>query len=569
MRIALCQINTTVGDFEGNLRRVIECLEKARDAGAGLAVFPELTLTGYPPRDLLERPSFVAGCRRALDELTRATRAFGEMGVVVGAVSRNTHTGKPLFNEAVLLAGGRSIFTHRKTLLPGYDVFDEERYFEPAPVVAPCSFGGLKIGLTICEDAWNDERYRPGRRYRTNPLEPLVGAGARILLNISASPFSTGKGRVRSEMLCDVARRHRLPVVMVNLVGGNDSLIFDGRSLIVAEDGEPVVQAAAFAEDFVVVEVPAIHRGSAVPANGAGEPVPPVPAPLDEMEEIRRALVLGLRDYVRKCGFSRVVLGLSGGIDSAVTAALAVEALGPGNVLGAWMPGRYTSDLSRREAFRVAENLGIPCKEIPIDGIYGTYLADLAPGLEGLPGDSTEENIQARIRGNILMALSNRFGHLVLSTGNKSEIAVGYCTLYGDMCGGLCVISDLYKTEVYRLAAHLNREREVIPEETIRRAPSAELKPDQRDQDTLPPYELLDAILRLYVDEGLDPEAIAARGLDAATVSDVVRRVDASEYKRQQAAPGLRVSWKAFGTGRRIPIARKIPPGRTPGRPAT
>lgn len=552
MRVALCQINTTIGDFEGNSQRVIDFSRRAREAGAELAVFPELTLTGYPPRDLLERKSFVDRCGWALERVRTATVELSPMGVIVGAISPNTETGKPLFNEAHLLAGGKTISVHRKTLLPNYDVFDEERYFEPATSVVISRLAGRNLGITICEDIWNDKEFWSRRRYRKNPIRSVGDGGASLLVNISASPYSWSKGRLRNEMLSEVARDHSLPVIYVNLVGGNDSLVFDGRSLAVAADGTLLAVGAPFEEDLLIVDVPR-----------AGEPATPHPEAAgrlghEEMEGIHRALVLGLRDYARKCGFTKAVLGLSGGIDSAVTATLAADALGPENVMGTFMPTRFTTELSRREAQLAAQNLGIHYREIPIDRIFEAYLDGLVEGLEGLPGDHTEENIQARIRGNVLMALSNRFGHLVLSTGNKSEVAVGYCTLYGDMSGGLSVISDLYKTEVYRLAEYLNRSGERIPPGTLHRPPTAELRHGQKDQDTLPPYEVLDRILRLYIDENRDLEDIVTAGHDVRVAADVIRRVEISEYKRQQAAPGLRVSWKAFGMGRRYPIARRI-----------
>lgn len=562
MRVALCQINTTIGDFEGNRIRILEWAHRARDEGAELAVFPEMTLTGYPPRDLLERHEFVDDSQRALARLVADTAGLGEMALVVGAVGHNPEAGRPLYNEAHVLRRGQTVSVHRKTLLPNYDVFDEDRYFEPAPRVEISRLDGRSIGVTICEDIWNDKQIWSGRRYRANPVDALVEDGARLLVNVSASPYSFAKDRVRFEMLQQIAADHRTPVVYVNLVGGNDSLIFDGSSLAVAADGTLLAAGLPFEEDLLVIDVPA-PDGTARPRADAMERLYQ-----DEMSGIHQALTLGLRDYARKCGFRSVVLGLSGGIDSAVTATLAVDALGPENVVGAFMPTRYTSQLSRDEAFGLAANLGIAITEVPIDPILDAYLHGLADPLRGLPGDATEENVQARIRGTILMAMSNRFGHLLLSTGNKSEIAVGYCTLYGDMAGGLAVISDLYKTEVYRLAEHLNRGGTRIPPGTIRRAPSAELKPDQRDQDTLPPYETLDAILRLYIDENLDASGILDRGYDPAVVRDVVRRIEVNEYKRQQAAPGLRVSWKAFGMGRRYPIARKISTVTTDGHSA-
>jgi NAD+ synthase (glutamine-hydrolysing) len=552
LRVALCQINATIADFEGNRRKIADCAAKAAEQGADLAVFPELTVTGYPPRDLLERPDFLARADETLKLIVEDSRQWPNLALVLGALSPNPDAGKPLFNEAWVVKGGRVLSIHRKALLPNYDVFDEDRYFEPAPAIALSHAGGEPLGVTICEDIWNDKHFWSGRRYRSNPIQSIADGGAKLLVNLSASPYSWGKGRLRHDLLRQIAVDHGFPIVYVNLVGGNDSLVFDGRSLAVAADGTLLAVGASFEEDLLVVDIP-----------GAGEPATPNADAADrlnieEMEGVHGALVLGLRDYARKCGFKSVVLGLSGGIDSAVTAVLAVDALGRENVFGAFMPTRYTSALSREQARLLADNLGITMKDIPIDGIFQAYLDDLAAGLDGLPGDATEENIQARIRGNVLMALSNRFGHLLLSTGNKSEIAVGYCTLYGDMAGGLCVISDLYKTEVYRLAEHLNRHEERIPQGTISRPPSAELKPNQTDQDSLPPYEVLDDILRRYIDENEDEDAIVDGGFDRKTVRDVIRRLEVSEYKRQQAAPGLRVSWKAFGMGRRYPIARKI-----------
>lgn len=555
MRTALCQINTTVGDFDGNRDRILAAAARAHDAGARLAVFPEMTLTGYPPRDLLERRGFSHRCQRTLGEVVAASSRWPGLTLLVGGISANLTLGKPLYNEAWLIEDGAIRSTHRKTLLPNYDVFDEERYFEPAESFVPGVVGDRRIGVTICEDIWNDKDQWTEGRYRVNPVEELAGQGVDMLVNMSASPFSWGKGHLRAEMLSAVARDNGLPVVYVNQVGGNDSLIFDGRSLLFGPDGTLLAVGEPFAEDLLIVDVPS--RGEKV--VGPNDLEPRLGGREDEeMSEIHAALVLGLRDYTRKCGFRRAVIGLSGGIDSAVTATLAADALGPENVLGVYMPTRFSSELSRVEAQQVAANLGIQFKVVPIDPIFDAYLRELAVPLEGLPGNTTEENIQARIRGNVVMAMSNRFGHLVLSTGNKSEIAVGYCTLYGDMCGGLCVISDLYKTEVYRLARHLNTRSIRIPEGTIRRPPSAELKAGQTDQDTLPPYELLDAVLRRFVDDNFSPDVLVAEGFDAAMVADVVRRIEINEYKRQQAALGLRVSWKAFGMGRRYPIARAM-----------
>ena len=547
--IAVAQLNLTVGDLVGNADHIIAALDDARAAGAQLLLTPELALSGYPPEDLLLRPDFYRACAREVERIAAAAR-----GVTV-VLGHPVEDGGERYNAASVLRDGAVLTRYHKSLLPNYEVFDEERYFEPAAAVLPAAYAGVKLGVTVCEDIWNDKQVWTGGRYRVNPIRDLAREGVELLLNLSASPFSWGKGELRYDLLAGVARDNALPIIYVNQVGGNDSLIFDGRSLAIAADGTLLGAGAAFEEDLLIVDVPL--RGEKVVGD------PEAQARLggredDDLGEIHRALVLGLRDYTRKCGFRQAVIGLSGGIDSAVTAVLAADALGPENVLGVFMPTRFTSELSRVEAAQLAANLGIGFKVVPIDTMFQAYLNDLAAPLEGLPGNATEENIQARIRGNVLMAISNRFGHLLLSTGNKSEIAVGYCTLYGDMCGGLCVISDLYKTEVYRLARHFNERTIRIPEGTSRRPPSAELKPDQKDQDTLPPYEMLDAVLRRYVDENMSPDAIVESGFDEGLVRGVVRRIETNEYKRQQAALGLRVSWKAFGMGRRYPIARKI-----------
>ena len=544
MKIALAQLNTTVGDFAGNVRLIREAYQRGVAAGADLVLTPELALTGYPPRDLLLRPSFVARNLAALDELAAAT---GDTGLVVGFVGENrAGPGREATNSAALLHAGRVFAVRHKTLLPSYDVFDEDRYFEPAAENPPVEFKGVRLGLTICEDLWNDEAFWADRRYRRNPAAELAAAGAELLLNISASPWHLGKNRVRHAMLEALARHHRLPLVYCNSVGGNDELIFDGVSLGIDAAGRLLARGAAFAEDFVLVDT-----GAPV-ADG----LPPLDLP-DE-EKLHRALVLGLRDYLRKCGIRSVVLGLSGGIDSALTAALAVAALGPEQVHGVALPSRYSSPGSLADAEALARNLGIRYDVIPIERGFEALKTELAPLFAGRPEDVTEENIQARLRGVILMALSNKFGSLLLTTGNKSELAVGYCTLYGDMCGGLAVINDVPKTMVYRLARWINRERELIPENSITKPPSAELRPDQKDQDSLPPYEVLDAILEAYVVECRSVEEILAAGFDEAHVRRVVRLIDLSEYKRRQAAPGLKVTSKAFGVGRRIPIAQRF-----------
>ncbi|MBI5367708.1 MAG: NAD+ synthase [Planctomycetes bacterium] len=547
MRIALAQLNQTVGDLEGNAARIRAAAERARAARADLLVTPELSLAGYPPRDLLLRDGFVDACRRALEALAAAADGIA---LVVGFPERNAHgEGRPLWNAAALLADRRIAAVARKSLLPTYDVFDEDRYFEPSPEVAVHPVAGRTLGLSICEDIWNDHEYWSRRRYPGDPIERQVNAGAEILVNLSASPFHLGKQALRESMLANTARKHRRPVVYVNLVGGNDDLVFDGRSYVFDAAGRLLDQAAAFAEDLRVVDL-----------DPAAPPAPPPPGgfpPPDGIAAAEQALVLGIRDYAAKCRFGCAVIGLSGGIDSALTAALAVRALGPANVRGVAMPSRFSSDHSLADARALAQNLRIPFDVVPIERVHAAYLETLAPVFAGRAPDVTEENLQARIRGALLMALSNKFSALLLSTGNKSELACGYCTLYGDMCGGLDVLADVPKTLVYRLAEHANREGEVIPRNSIRKPPSAELKPNQTDQDTLPPYDLLDRILQLYVEEERGVEEIVARGFDRAVVIDVARRVDVNEFKRRQAPPGIRVTSRAFGAGRRMPIAQR------------
>ncbi|MCP5521445.1 MAG: NAD+ synthase [Verrucomicrobiales bacterium] len=541
MKIALAQINTTVGDFDGNRRLILEALQRGADAGANLVMTPELAVTGYPPRDLLNRPSFVARNLEILAELAAAT---GETALAVGYVGQNrTGPGRDATNSVALLHRGERVATREKSLLPSYDVFDEDRYFEPATTNAPVEFGGVKLGLTICEDLWNDEGFWTDRRYRRNPAAELVAAGADLLLNLSASPWHLGKNRVRHAMLGTLARRSGIPLLYCNSVGGNDELVFDGASLAFDGSGGLIARGGAFVEDLLVVDTN---------ATGIAEPLE-----LEDEEKLYRALVLGLRDYLHKCGFKSAVLGLSGGIDSALTAALAVAALGSENVHGVALPSRYSSAGSLADAEALARNLGIRYDVIPIEPSFQAMKSGVAPLFGDRPEDLTEENIQARLRGVILMALSNKFGSLVLTTGNKSELAVGYCTLYGDMCGGLAVINDVPKTMVYRLARWINRERELIPESSITKPPSAELRPDQKDQDSLPPYEVLDSILDAYVVECRPVAEILAAGFDPEHVQRVVRLIDLSEYKRRQAAPGLKVTSKAFGVGRRIPIAQR------------
>lgn len=541
MKVALAQINTTVGDLAGNEARILAAYRQGAEAGAELVVAPELAVTGYPPRDLLLRRSFVDENLRVLERLAAVT---GRTGLLVGFVGRSeARPGRALANSAALLQRGKILAMRSKTLLPTYDVFDEDRYFEPATSNLPVEFNGRQIGLTVCEDVWNDEDFWDERRYRRNPATELAQAGAEILFNVSASPWHLGKHRVRREMLASLAVKTRCPVIYCNLVGGNDELVFDGASVVFNRYGKLAALGRSFAEDFLVLDTETAQLAQ----------VPDLP---DE-EKIFRALVLGLRDYVRKCGFQSVVLGLSGGIDSALTAVIAAEALGRENVRGVSLPSQFSSPGSLEDARVLAANLGIPYDVVPIQPMFEASKAQLQPLFAGRPEDVTEENIQARLRGVVLMALSNKLGALLLTTGNKSEMAVGYCTLYGDMCGGLAVIADLPKTMVYRLSRWINREREIIPQASITKAPSAELRPNQTDQDSLPPYDVLDAILEAYVVENLAPAEIVQRGFEEATVKRVIRLIVSSEYKRRQAAPGLKVTTKAFGIGRRIPIAQR------------
>lgn len=542
MRIALAQINTTVGDLQGNAARIESAVRHAAGDRADLVVFPELAITGYPPRDLLSKPGFV---RRNL-EVLESLAARLPVPALVGHVARAAaQPGRELANAASLLGDGRILATRSKSLLPTYDVFDEDRYFEPAEVNQPVPFRGRKLGVTICEDLWNDEDFWPLRRYRRNPASELVDAGADLLLNLSASPWHLGKDRTRRAMLSGLVRKHRCPLLYCNLVGGNDELVFDGGSLVFDSDGTLRASGASFAEDMVWFDDRACGAGAVETS-----------VPLDDLRMVYQALVLGLRDYLHKCRFTSAVLGLSGGIDSALVACLAAEALGPENVLGVSLPSPFSSQGSLDDARSLAQNLGIRYQTIPIHEGFQALKKSLAPMFEGLPEDTTEENLQARLRGLLLMGLSNKFGSLLLTTGNKSELAVGYCTLYGDMCGGLAVISDVPKTLVYELARWINRSREVIPSASISKPPSAELRPNQTDQDSLPPYEILDAILEAYVVHGRAGSEIAASGFAPDVVDRVTRLIDLSEYKRRQAAPGLKVTTKAFGVGRRFPIAQ-------------
>jgi NAD+ synthase (glutamine-hydrolysing) len=547
MKIALAQINSTVGDLCGNAKRILEFTRRAADLGAVAAVFPELSLTGYPPRDLLEKESFLDRTEQHLERLAIDAAPLG-VSIVCGTVTRTgLSEGLPIYNSAAVLQGGRIVFRQHKMLLPTYDVFDEARYFQPATKQSPLALGDAVSALTICEDIWNDKQYWERRRYSRDPVEELASAGARLLVSINASPYHMGKRAQRAEIFAATARHFRVPVVYVNQVGGNDQLLFDGTSFAMNPAGELIACAASFEEDLVVVDT----------ASLTGDRHDSCP---EECEAVYHALAMGTRDYIRKCGFERVIVGLSGGIDSALTAAIAVDAVGKENVIGVGMPGPYSSEHSVSDARGLARNLGIRFELIPIKNQYNAFLGVLEPLFDGGPLGVTEENLQSRLRGVTLMALSNKWGALVLTTGNKSELAVGYCTLYGDMCGGLAVISDVPKTLVYSLARVANKHHaNAIPENTFTKPPSAELRPDQKDTDSLPPYEILDQILRLYIENNEAPGRIAEElQLQESLVRDIVNKVDRNEYKRQQAAPGLKVTTKAFGIGRRFPIAQRF-----------
>jgi NAD+ synthase (glutamine-hydrolysing) len=543
VKIALGQINPTVGDFAGNAAKIIEFSRRAQADGAGLILFPELSVCGYPPRDLVERASFVQHNRESVEHIAAETRGIA---VICGLVTpAQAQTGKSVMNSAALLKDGRVAFLQSKMLLPTYDVFDEMRNFAPAKSQLLFPFCGKQMALTICEDAWNDKHFWNKRLYTFDPVEALVHAGGNFLLNISASPFWLGKRELRRDMLATIARSYKVPVAMVNQVGGNDSLVFDGSSLVLNPAGEIIAQGKSFEEDIIYFNSDQLTGEMHLQIEG-------------EEASAYSALVLGTRDYVRKCGFHQVIVGLSGGIDSALTAAIATDALGAENVIGVGMPGPYSSTGSIDDARSLAQNLGIRFELLCIGDIFESYKKTLAKTFAGRKEDETEENIQSRARGTLLMALSNKFGAIVLSTGNKSELGVGYCTLYGDMAGGLAIISDVPKTMVYRLSHYVNSRSPVIPQASLEKPPSAELRPGQMDSDTLPPYEILDAILEDYVEESHTADQIAAdRGFDVSLVRRVIRMVERSEYKRQQAAPGLKISAKAFGYGRRFPIAAK------------
>ncbi|HEY7302533.1 MAG TPA: NAD+ synthase [Bryobacteraceae bacterium] len=552
MRIALAQINNTVGDLGTNATKILDFSRRAERAGAEMVAFPELALTGYPPRDLVEKRSFLDRTAEALDTIAHESAAL-DIALIVGYAARAPEgLAIRAQNAAAVIEKGNIVFRQRKMLLPTYDVFDEARYFQPAASQDLCTIRGTKVAIAICEDAWNDKQFWERRRYARDPIEELVHKGAEMIVSINASPWNIGKRKLREDIFRSIVRRFDLPAVYVHMVGGNDQLVFDGSSFAMTACGELRAQAKSFAEDLIVFDsktgIGDDHANRLVGDEAAFE-----------------ALVMGTRDYIRKCGFRSVLVGLSGGIDSALVAAIAVEAVGKENVMGVGMPGPYSSEHSLADARALAEHLGIRFEVIPIGPGYDAMIGTLAPLFTGCSTDTTEENLQSRLRGLVLMALSNKFGSLVLTTGNKSEIAVGYCTLYGDMCGGLAVISDVPKTMVYRLARVANNRYgcrglpRPIPENTFTKPPSAELRPNQKDTDSLPEYDVLDAVLAAYIERYESvPEIAAEVGVSEELVRDIVRKVDRNEYKRQQAAPGLRITPKAFGVGRRFPIAHRF-----------
>jgi NAD+ synthase (glutamine-hydrolysing) len=543
MKIGFLQLNSTIGDFAANVKKLLAGYEQAVSRGAEFVLAPELFLCGYPPRDLLLRADFIEANLAALNDTAKKT---GPVPLCIGFVDKNLERpGRALRNTAAILQNGRIIWRANKCLLPTYDVFDEDRYFEPAKTIAPFEFNGRKLAITICEDIWNDEDFWPERLYRRDPVKDAISQGADMVFNISASPWHDSKENVRLEMLRRVARDEKIPLAQVNLAGANDELIFDGHSVALDVHGDVIAMGKGFDEDIFVADMTA----------GRGQPAVNFP---QREAQIFSALSLGIRDYVRKCGFKSVILGLSGGIDSALTAVLAADALGKENVLGVAMPARYSSEGSLTDAEALAKNLGIRFELLPIEPVFLAVEEQLRNVFARLKPDQTEENVQSRLRGTTLMALSNKFNGLVLTTGNKSEMAVGYCTLYGDMNGALAPLADVFKTDIYKIARWVNREREVIPQSSIDKPPSAELRPNQKDQDSLPPYETLDAILDLYVVKNLGREEIIEKGFDAAMVGDILNKINFTEYKRRQAAPGLKISPRAFGMGRRIPIAQRF-----------
>jgi len=546
MKVTIAQLNPTIGDLQGNLNLLEKALKQIESENTDLVIFPELFLSGYPPQDLLERKAFIHYYQKTLKCVMELSSRYPQTGILCGNIRpTEKDVGKELYNTAVLIQDGEIRFEQKKTLLPTYDVFDEARYFEPASDIDVFKFKNEQLGITICEDAWNVPELFPQRIYRFDPVAFLAQKGATLLINISASPFGIGKEEVRYDLFRHHASKYKIPFILVNQVGANDEIISDGRSMIFDEQGNLLRLFPAFEERVETIDL---------------KNPPPIESfkPLDEMESVENALTLGIRDYTRKCGFQKVVLGLSGGIDSALTCVLACRALGAKNVLAIAMPSPYSSKESVEDARKLANTLKVVLKIIPITSLYEAYLQSLNDHFAGTNEDETEENIQARIRGNIIMALSNKFGYLPLASGNKSELSVGYCTLYGDMSGGLGVLADVPKTMVYHLSRYINRNGEIIPENIMVKVPSAELKPGQRDEDTLPPYDVLDRILHLYIDRGSSRGDIISEGIASETVDWVINAVNKNEYKRRQAAPGLKITTKAFGTGRRMPMAAKI-----------
>jgi NAD+ synthase (glutamine-hydrolysing) len=542
MKIALAQFNPVIGDFTQNTGKIRAATEKAKDKSCNLVVFSELAISGYPPRDLLEKNDFVEANLTCLQGLVKSIEGIG---VICGYVDRGpTEAGNPLYNSAALFERGEILHTAHKRLLPTYDVFDETRYFEPGSECTPYPYKNHRIGLTVCEDIWNDKEFFMKPRYPIDPVETMVKEGADLIINIAASPYYVGKKEFKRDMFLNMVKKYRVPLVYVNQVGGNDSVLFDGISLAYDAQGKIVARARDFEEDMVIFDT-------------AGQKGEIHPICESDAESILNALIMGTRDYIRKCRFSKAVIGLSGGIDSALTAYVAVQALGRENVILVFMPSQYTNRENFEDTKTLAANLGTELLVVPIEAVFETFLTDLSPLFKDVATEVTGQNIQARIRGTMLMAISNKLGHLLLSTGNKSELAVGYCTLYGDMNGGLAVISDVPKTMVYRIARFINSEREVIPERIIQKPPSAELRPDQLDQDDLPPYEILDDILKAYSEDNKSPEEIIGMGLAPSIVMDIIGRVDRNEYKRHQSPPGLKVTTKSFGYGRRYPIAQR------------
>jgi len=545
MKITLAQLNPTIGDIDGNIKLLKAAILRANRDKSDLIIFSELFVTGYPPRDLLEKIDFVNKTRKSLQTIITLSKQYPRLGILVGTITpTKLNQGNKLYNSAILLLNGKILGQENKALLPNYDVFDEERYFESDPRIKIINFKQEKLGVSVCEDMWN--YYDPTlKHYKIDPIDKLVKRGATILINLSGSPFFIGKERLRYQIIIHHAKKYHLPFIYVNQVGANDELVFDGHSIAVNQNGEVIAALPGFVSKISTIDLKTkiIKKINYQPEA--------------DIKSAYEALVLGIKDYFRKTGYHKAILGLSGGIDSALTCCLAAAALGKKNVLGITMPSMFSSKGSVNYSEKLAKNLGVTIKTIPIKKIYDSYLAELKPHFANKPFDTTEENIQARIRGHILMAMSNKFNYLLLSTGNKSEMAVGYCTLYGDMSGGLSAISDVPKTMVYKIAEYINRHKEIIPIETIKIPPSAELRPNQKDQDSLPPYEILDKILELYVDRNCTYQEMINYGLDPATIKWVINKVNRNEYKRKQAAPGIKITSKAFGVGRRMPIAAK------------